>query len=182
MHRPDLWFLPRAFFSHGAMGVGQAPGLPCALCFSRDVASGKTRARCVAGMRRCVSLSLRAKRSNPECVRGKILDCFGRRACHRARRRRDPAAPRNDGVCRRRVRGCLIVESEAGYLSARTRWRERARLPSLYGVETSDARSEGVGVPAKTARVDPHPWPPCKREGAHCRCGATIGTLRLWSA
>jgi len=71
-----LWFLPRAFFRTGAMGVGQAPGLPCALCFSRDVASGKTRARCVAGMRRCVSASLRAKRSNPECVRGKILDCF----------------------------------------------------------------------------------------------------------
>jgi len=31
MFWPYLWFLPRAFFTHGGRGCRQTPGLPCTL-------------------------------------------------------------------------------------------------------------------------------------------------------
>jgi hypothetical protein len=93
--RLSLWFLPRAFSTHGGHGYQSIPGLPCALSLWRGTIKTLPRTRCVAGMRERVSPSLRAKRSNPECVRGEILDCFV------------ADAPRNDGM-----RGCLTIESE----------------------------------------------------------------------
>jgi hypothetical protein len=72
-------------------GCQPAPGLPCALSSDERVKRrSKARAKQAARMRRRVhdlkreleectvahTPSLRAQRSNPECRRGKILDCF----------------------------------------------------------------------------------------------------------
>src|SRR5260370_15452154 len=54
-----VWFI----FSHARLRVHRAPGIPHALYRAED--SYRTRALHAAGVRRCVSSSLRAQRSNP---------------------------------------------------------------------------------------------------------------------